>query len=246
MRFDTSCDKCSFSIRNKVEQIGCEMRFAENFAKNFGGVVVDPETQSFILPNKVCPYRNYENVDKTIAWINSLLPMTFVIKFTGDFDALKTTLLSLTKCKYFYLKGSVTIVYDTRNTKQMIDFVAKHGIRQQQTHLVSILEEDSIWLNEAFRTCGNGYVVLVNAGFEVPNNIFSVLTHFVYNGMNRVAYVKPVDEFHNLRTIMAVFGKYLKLDNLYNIEDKIAAMTEEQNAPNMIFDWKEINDSYNV
>lgn len=217
------------------------MGFLENF-KRVGKTTL--QDKFFILEDKVCPYRTYTQEEESQAYERGVPPLNFVVFHTQEeFDDLRDTLSSIFLAEFFPKKGRIIIVYNTRNRKEILDAVAQFD--QSKVSFVSILDDDARWLDEAFLVVKNGYFVLVNEGFKVPENIFEKLNVALNEKMMKVVSIRGVDTMGNLRTVMCAFAKFLRLDHIAPIEPKIELLRQEQNIEaQMVFTWDEIDAAY--
>lgn len=254
MILNTSCADCIFAKREDGKQIACYAGILERFTETNGNV--DFVDDSYVLNGKVCMYRRYEDFfpdlpihDRYSAADESIItPVTFIIQHKkGDSKQITKTIKSIMDCKHFTEKGRIIIAYTTKNIRDIGDAVEKSGVDLSKVTYVSILDPDADLLSESFKVTKNGYFCQVNSGFSVPEMFIDLLHHCVNKYLFYIGVVEPVDEDGNLRTVLAPMAKYLKLDLLFPLEDKINALLEEQGiGRRFIYTWEELYDFYSI
>lgn len=235
-------------------QTGCKVNVIERLRAAGDNIELQEKdgVSNFLLKDRFCVYQRDKLADpsKTLDDNIDLIrrevvpPVTFIVFHTSTSERLKTTLQSI-KNVAFFDKVKIVISYYTRNRQELVDIITELNISNKTT-FVSVLDDSAYYLNEAFKVTKNGYLMTVTSGFKVPEDVIIKLDDAINNNFNRVLVIRPVDVNNNLRTIMCAVAKALKIDVLYTIEEKIEKLQEEQQSKTqLIFTWKEINESFN-
>jgi hypothetical protein len=216
------------------------MGYLENARKNNVKCEIPQDCEYYVIPDKVCPYINYDSSFSQKNAFNKAIPfVNFVVFHNGNEQDLIKSVESVVGLDCFDKKGYLIVVYDTKNTNKIREIVRRR-IAAEQCYFVSILE-DTDWYNESFEFCKNGFVCFLSAGFEVDPRLYDILNKAINKDMRRVIYVEGVDEILNQRLVMCIVGKQLKLDKGFSFLDKLRSVQEEQGInEQMIFEWSDL------
>lgn len=246
VKINTSCNECIFAKTVNDTQIGCMHNFIERFVELGGSLSHDDGY--FILESKTCPYRRYINwmpdsYEEAVSLAKKeVVPrVTVVVLHTNEAD-LGATLESISQANHEE-KIQVVVVYRTRNRQHIQDIVLS---KLPKATICSIVDEEANLLWEAFKSVGNGYMLTINSGFLFPKNALDIINYSVNVRQDKLLYIKP-DNNGNMRTMMSIVAKFVKLDLIFDFEEKLQALLEEQNIQTQtIFSWGELEDAYRL
>lgn len=230
MLIKTLCKDCIHAITSSDQQIGCEIGILDKIPSS---IIEDMEVDNFKWKSftRTCPHRSYSEPK------DPFVPINLVIKADSNIDKLVKTLDSL-KESGWRKHNIIVCIYD----KQIMKSVITECSRRFTNYFVMTLlvdENDDILINESFKKCMNGYVTIINSGFEVPAQSFSRLNQAINYDMKKVCYVLPVDENDNMVTFLAFLFKAMKGNQEEPFINKIFFASKEVEYQT-IFQWSEI------
>lgn len=247
--YKTYCKNCIF----QVEKGKCYFDRINKF-KEQNHLFIDDEDDNNYIITRACNYfrnqnfleQNDNNLDlaanKTINY--NLLQADFVI-----IDSLYSTLedfkLTLGSCIQYLRPKNIIFVSDKFQNYEIIPIFQKLvGHLNIKYHFVKVLEEVTGESNRFFMDVGLSKVESTFVGFLKSGLITKIdllnLNNCINEKLERIIMVSSNEPIHDL-LCNSFLAKNLKGNSLGVLENRIENLAKEQNKPNMIKTWNQIN-----
>jgi hypothetical protein len=204
----TPCLGCTFSIKDKQKQIGCQVGRIDKY-KELGAEVInaydDNGNEFFVVNNRLCVYKRDKNWAKEtpkrerLDAVNRELRLKYHIMVhfnsTHDVSDLLNTLKSIDKQDNPPI--ILTIINRRRDVSQkdLVKIITAHNYKNFEWRLQTFFDDDATnreCLDVVIDNTKYEYKILFyisfHAGFEVPKVLSEELQKYVVTDMNKVAY----------------------------------------------------------
>lgn len=222
-----TCEGCSFE---KGET--CSIGILENIKEESSVCnLVDGHYQF----NRICPHRNNENLTEEQSFQKATLPISFIV-LDDDLEKTKGILETITSATQGERAYNVCIV-TLDNFKELKGLADKY----LNYFVLRVFSDDrESYIRDAFLKVTNGYSMVIDSeeAFDISN--INNLNLFVNKKMKRVGLITG-----SPYTVNNVIFKYLKGNKVVSYEEKLNALSEEQEVAKMVYTWEELNEVVN-
>lgn len=205
---DTSCKDCCFATwgdgEDSVTQIGCDRGAIEQYKKIGSSVheCYDEEREFFVIFQRICPYyrtqkwKNRFSADEIESRIEleNRLHFHVVIFANENIDDLQKTIDSIAGQELKPVKTTIILEYEhLLRVEDVKDITSNLKINWTINSQKLEMSRDSAVYN-ANKNSKCQYVVIVNAGHEVPNDFLRIVNDYIMKCFGQFAVILPEDD----------------------------------------------------
>jgi len=242
----TNCGKCQF-----FKDGTCSLGKIQEFENNGANIVYIDDVANV---DRVCVFRRTHDWEPLLSFnekvskVNSetyICGTIIVIMKDDNKEELIKTIEGLSLLNNIH-NFKIVISFSKTNKMSEIAKIASSTIHYGIDYTcVQIIEEsDPLYIDEAFRRAKNGFIFVVQTGFDIDKEMIDKVNSVINKKMKRLAYVSSGHYFHG-NVYSAVVYNFLKGHKEVPFDKKFEYVTQSQEIKNLSMSWEEVNECIN-